>query len=192
MIIEKNKVVGLSYVLHVDNAEGEVVETVTAARPLEFIYGIGQLLPKFEENIAGLKVGDTFAFQLLCEDAYGKALEEYVIDVPKNVFMVDGKIDEEILKEGNALPMMDSAGHHMNGVIVEVKDDVVVMDFNHPMAGDDLYFTGKVESVREATADELKNGLRRGCGGCGGGSCDSGNCDGGNCEGACEGGGCNK
>lgn len=185
MKIEKNKVVGLSYVLRTDGPKGDVVEKVSAKRPLEFIYGIGQLLPKFEENIAGLAVGDTFEFLLPCDDAYGKALEEYVIDVPKTVFMVDGKIDESILQEGNALPMMDNQGNHMNGVIVEVKDDVVVMDFNHPMAGDDLYFTGKVEAIRDATEEELKNGLApKGCGGCGG------HCGGGECASDCNGGEC--
>lgn len=179
-MIEQNKVVSVSYELRVDNEQGEVIQTVDSSSPLDFIFGMGYLLPAFESQIAGLNVGDSFAFSIACDDAYGQASDEAVVDVPKSVFLVDGKIDETVVREGNALPMMDSDGNHMNGVIVEVKDDVVVMDFNHPLAGDDLYFTGKVEAIRDATAEELEKGLQQaGC------SCNCDSCEG-NCEGDCE------
>jgi FKBP-type peptidyl-prolyl cis-trans isomerase SlyD len=87
---------------------------------------------------------------------------------------MDGEIDNDMFFEGNAIPMMDSQGNHLNGVITEVKDNSVIMDFNHPLAGDDLFFKGTVVDVREATPEELANGLRsncspNSCGGCGGG-----------------------
>ena len=187
MKIAQNKVVGVSYELRVGDARGEVVETVDSSRPMEFIYGVGQLLPKFEEYLLGLQEGDNFEFTLLCDEAYGKAMEEYVVDVPKSVFEVNGKIDESILKEGQALPMQNAEGQRLNGVIVEVKQDVVVMDFNHPMADEDLHFRGKIESVRDATPEELSKGLHHGagcsCGDCGGecSGCDGGDCDKGSC-----------
>ena len=173
MNISKNKVVSLSYVLRVDGKDGEIIETVNGDRPLMFIFGAGSLVPGFECNVENLKTGDHFAFLLPCEKAYGPAKEEAVVDIPITAFAVDGEIDHEMLVEGNAIPMVDSNGNRLNGVVVEVKTDTVVIDFNHPLAGDDLYFSGTVEDVREATAEELKHGHVQtncssgGCGGCG-------------------------
>jgi FKBP-type peptidyl-prolyl cis-trans isomerase SlyD len=174
MNISKNKVVSLSYELRVDGQDGEIIETVNDGRPLEFIFGTQSLVPGFERNISNLKTGDHFSFLLACEDAYGQALEEAVVEIPKTAFVVDGEIDNDMFFEGNAVPMMDSNGNHLNGVIAEVKDNSVVMDFNHPLAGDDLFFTGMVVDVRDATPEELEHGLHGscpsdGCGGCGGG-----------------------
>ena len=175
MNISKNKIVSLSYELRTDGKDGEIIETVDAGRPLMFIFGINNLIPGFERNIETLKTGDRFAFLLGCEEAYGPALEEAVQEIPVTAFVVDGEIDHNMLFEGNAIPMIDSNGNHLNGVVVEVKDDTVVLDFNHPLAGDDLFFSGTVVDVREATPEELKQGRANpncssgSCGGCGGG-----------------------
>ena len=185
MTISDNKVVSLSYVLRVDGPEGKMIETVTEDKPLQFVFGIGHLLPKFEQNIAGLKVGDDFSFLLEAKDAYGEAVEDLVVDVPRAAFRnSDGTTNDDILFVNNVIPMMDSQGHHLQGLVVEVKDDAVTMDFNHPLAGDNLYFTGKVTAIREATPEELSAGVHHGCG-CG---CDHDDC---NCEeGDCGCGGC--
>lgn len=100
---------------------------------------------------------------------------------------------EDMLYVGNKVPMRDSNGQPMMGEIVKVDlpNKVLVMDFNHPLAGVELYFSGKIEAIREATEEEQANGLRRGCGGCGGnGGCGSeGSCGGcGDSEGGCCGG----
>ncbi len=174
MNISKNKVVSLSYQLRLDSKDGEIIETVNADHPLTFIYGTESLLPEFERNIENMKVGDNFAFLLTAENAYGAAIEEAVVEIPISAFMVDGEIDNDMLVEGNAIPMTDSQGNRLNGVVVEVKSDMVVMDFNHPLAGDDLHFSGTVVEVREATPEELAHGHIHGscssgdCGGCGG------------------------
>jgi len=174
MNISNHKVVSLSYELRVDGKDGEIIETVNADRPLTFIFGTQSLVPGFERNIANLKTGDHFSFLLACDEAYGQALEEAVVEIPKTAFIMNGEIDNDMFFEGNAIPMMDSQGNHLNGVITEVKDNSVVMDFNHPLAGDDLFFSGVVVDVREATPEELAHGLRSNCspdscGGCGGG-----------------------
>ncbi|HSH51294.1 MAG TPA: FKBP-type peptidyl-prolyl cis-trans isomerase [Bacteroidales bacterium] len=155
MVISNEKVVSLTYQLKVD---GKDVETVKEDKPLVFLYGAGQMLPKFEENIKGLKAGDEFEFDITCDDAYGKATDEAVLDLPKNIFEVEGKIDEGLLQEGNVIPMQNNEGQKFNGVVMELKDDTVKMDFNHPLAGDDLNFTGKVIEVREATKEETEHG----------------------------------
>ena len=181
MIIEKNKVVSLIYELRVDNSKGDVIESLNSDKPLVFIYGNGSLLPKFEENIRGMKTGDGFSFDLKCEDAYGLATEEAVVDIPKDVFEVDGEFDAEIIKEGNAIPMMDGDGNELNGVVVEVGKDTVKMDFNHPLAGDDLYFSGKIIEIREATIEELEHGHIHGISSCGDECADGCNSEGCNC-----------
>jgi len=158
MTISKEKVVTLTYELRVDNNKGDVVETIKKDKPFVFLYGAGLMLPKFEEHLKGLKANDKFEFTLKCEDAYGLATEDAVMDLPKNIFEVDGKIEEGLLEEGNVIPMQNDDGNKFNGVIMEVGEENVTMDFNHPLAGDDLHFAGNIIEVREATKEEIEHG----------------------------------
>ncbi|HPG33390.1 MAG: FKBP-type peptidyl-prolyl cis-trans isomerase [Lentimicrobiaceae bacterium] len=158
MTISENKVVSLTYELKLDNASGEVVDMADASEPLVFLYGAGNMLPKFESNLANLKVNDNFEFTLASADAYGDFIEEAIIDLPIDIFMVEGKIDPDMLTIGNIIPMQDNEGHPMDGVVVAVENDQVKMDFNHPMAGKTLYFTGKILDLRDATEEELSHG----------------------------------
>jgi len=165
MQITKNTVVSLSYVLKRDNAKGDIIEETRAGDPLVFLYGNGQMLPKFEEHLSTLKAGDGFEFTLTSDDAYGEVDQEAVIDLDKSIFEVDGKIDTEMLAVGNVIPMRDDQGHMLQGTVVSVGNDLVRMDFNHPMAGNVLHFTGKVIEVRAATEEELSHGHAHGAGG---------------------------
>ena len=118
-------------------------------------------------------------------------MEDHVLDLPKNIFEVEGKFDSEIIKEGNTVPMMDSNGNRLNGSVLEVKDDVVVMDFNHPLAGETLHFSGEVIDVHEPTAEEIAalsaptGGCGCGCDDCGSDCCDHDHKDGGCGCGSC-------
>ena len=158
MTISNEKVITLTYELRVDNNKGDVVETVKEDKPFVFLYGAGLMLPKFEEHLNGLKSNDKFEFTLKCEDAYGKATEEAVMDLPKNIFEVDGKIEDGLLEEGNVIPMQNDDGNKFNGVIMEVSEENIKMDFNHPLAGDDLHFSGNIIEVRDATKEEMDHG----------------------------------
>ncbi len=175
MKISTNKSVAVTYDLNVgEGEERELMEKATEEAPLKFIFGTGTMLPAFEKALMGLSVGDKFSFSISPEDAYGEYDEDHVLDLPKDIFIVDGKFDDETIKEGNTLPMMDSNGNRMNGSVLEVKEDVVVMDFNHPLAGETLHFSGNVIDVHEATAEEIA-ALTAGAGGCGcGGDCSCG------------------
>lgn len=177
MRIENNKMVSLVYELRENDESGRIIESLTETRPLNFVYGTGRLLPVFESNINSLRAGDSFQFALPSEDAYGDRREEMIVNVPVSVFSTeDGKLNEEICKVGNEVPMMDSDGHHLNGIVNEITEEYIRMDFNHPMAGRDLYFTGRIVEVRDATSEELA-GHNHSCSSCGdhsegcGGSC---------------------
>ncbi|MDR0844721.1 MAG: FKBP-type peptidyl-prolyl cis-trans isomerase [Tannerella sp.] len=175
MKITTNKFVSVTYDLNVgEGDERELMEQATVEKPLQFIFGMGSMLPAFENEMRGLAVEDTFQFTLTPDNAYGEYYEENVVELPKNVFEVDGKINHDLLVEGNTVPMIDESGQMMNGSILEVQDDLVVMDFNHPLAGETLHFTGKVIDVHEATAEEIAavNAMMQGGCSCGCG-CDS-------------------
>ena len=182
MIVQKDNVVSIVYELRNGSPEGEVVEALTPANPLTFLFGTGGLLPKFEENLNGLGAGDAFEFLLHSEDAYGPVVESAIVHVPKSIFEMDGKINEDLMKLGNMVPMMDAEGRRLNGKIIAIEEEAVQMDFNHPMAGNDLHFKGEVTEVRQATEEEMTHGHVHGAGGgCGCGSQD-GSCDDGSCE----------
>ncbi|OYT17120.1 MAG: peptidylprolyl isomerase [Bacteroidetes bacterium 4572_77] len=172
MKIEHNKVASITYILKENNAEGKTIESVNSDKPIEFIAGTGSLLPAFEKHILNKTTGDSFEFQLSQEEAYGVFKDELVIALKKEMFAHNGEVNEEMLAIGNQIPMQDSRGNRMNGVVKKVEDKEVTMDFNHPLAGKNLYFAGSIAQVREATYEELNPPAHQGCGcGDGDGSC---------------------
>ncbi len=177
MNITKDRVVSLTYELTVD---GEVIQTVDNTNPMTFMFGRGYLLPKFEESISNMLAGDSFSFSLTSNEAYGERRDDYVVELPKTAFMVEGEFDNEFIFPGNVVPMVDAEGNHLEGTVVKVDDENVSMDFNHPLAGKGLSFKGEIVEVREATAEEMEHGHVHahshsscGCGDddCGGGAC---------------------
>lgn len=165
MTISANKVVNVHYTLTEGIAEGELVESTQGSHPLAFIFGIGMMIPDFEANLAGLKAGDNFSFGIEAANAYGKYDESMLVEVPKTAFMHEGKVPDGLLEVGNMLPLQDQDGNRMDGMVAWVGLDKVKIDFNHPMAGVDLWFTGNVESVRDAEPMELEHGHVHGPGG---------------------------
>ncbi len=156
-MIENNKVVTLNYKL-TEAGNSELIEETYGSEPLSFIYGIGAMLPQFEANLTNLKNNDKFNFVIKAVDAYGDIDESAITEIPLNAFSSDGKIDEEIIQIGKTLPMQDKDGNQFEGIIVDINDDSVVMDFNHPLAGIDLNFEGEIVDVRDATEEELDHG----------------------------------
>ncbi len=187
MKISQNKSVALSYELFVGE-EQELMEKATTETPLRFIFGTNSMLPAFEKEVEGLQVGDTFDFVIPVEQAYGDYDDSAIVELPKNIFEVEGKVDEAMVYEGAVLPMMDTNGQRLQGQVVSITDTTVTMDFNHPLAGENLHFVGKVEDVKEATAEEIAAMFSGGGCGCGSG-CGCGDEDD-SSEGGCCGGGC--
>ena len=151
MKIEKNKAVSLAYQLEV---EGAIADQAGKDQPLEYIHGTGMLLPRFEQEVEGKEPGDKFEFTLSPSEGYGEYKLEYKFDIPKEAFMSDGVLQEQFLQVGAIVPMLDGRGNVVRGTVAAVGADKVTMDFNHPMAGKTLHFTGEVVDVREAPAEE--------------------------------------
>ena len=158
MNVSEKKFVSLSYELYVEGEDStpELMETATKDRPLKFTFGVGTMLEKFEENLKGLTVGDEFDFIIPAKEAYGEYKESNVLDLDKKLFEVDGEIDSDVVFLGNVVPMIDSEGRRLSGTVLEISDNVVVMDFNHPLAGETLHFKGEVLEVRDATEEEIE------------------------------------
>ena len=154
MVVEKNKVISVSYELRTSK-EGGIVEKTNENKPLTFLFGHGNMLAKFEENLSGLNKGDSFDFMLKSEDAYGKRSPNAIMDIQIDVFK---GLDKENLVIGRELMMQDKDGHQFRGKILEISEKTVKMDFNHPMADKNLYFTGQVVTIREATEQEINQG----------------------------------
>ena len=163
-MVTKNKMVSVSYELRTE-PNGEILEAATADRPLDFICGQGRTLEYFEMNLLEKKVGEKFDFKIPAANAYGEVNDEMIVDLPKEIFK---EVEAGEMKVGNVLPMMDSMGRHLQGKILSIGEEEVKIDFNHQLAGKDLYFKGEVLSVRDATDEELEALHSHKCGGCSG------------------------
>ncbi len=158
MNIEKEKVVSISYELRINESTNEPIEQVDTSNPMQFIFGSGYMLPQFEKNLEGLAIGENFSFKLDPENAYGNVDEEAIVDLSKELFMMDGELREDLLVLGNTIPMRDGDGNRIDGRVLEVQDEIVKLDFNHPLAGATLFFTGEVVEIRDASQEEMEHG----------------------------------
>lgn len=170
----------------------EMLEEAPAAHPFQFITGLGYTLDRFEQEILKLNKGDRFTFTIPCAEAYGERDEENVHQVSKAMFTSpDGKFDSDNIFTGNIIMLNDAEGHQFYANVGEITDDKVVLDLNHPHAGKDLTFEGRVIEMRPATNEEISQlvtamsnqgcgGSCEGCGGCGGHE-ESNDCCGGGC-----------
>ena len=161
MNIQPNSVVALTYDLYTtENGEEVFVEKATEEQPLVFLYGVGMMLPKFEENLSGLAQGATYDFHLAAADAYGEKDESAIAELGSDMFQ--GMDKPEV---GSVLPLQDNQGNQFRAKVVGVTEENVTVDLNHPMAGQDLHFKGQILSVREATQEELAHGHAHGADG---------------------------
>ena len=153
----QNKYIAVAYKLYsAENGESNLVEEATEERPFQFISGFGVTLDAFEKEIAGLEPGAEFDFELTKDEAYGDYEEAH-----------------DIFKDA-VVPLQNADGNRFFGRVLDISDDKVKMDLNHPLAGQTLQFKGRVLESREATNDEIQAMINRlsgeGCG-CGCGSC---------------------
>ena len=150
-----------------------MLEETKEGQPFMFISNMGVNLPAFEEKLSALVIGEAFDFVIPQNDAFGEYHEEGVQELDKEIFNVDGQFDYKHIREDAVVPLVNEAGERFMAHVLEVREKTVVIDLNHPLAGSDLHFVGKVLESRPATAEEVAQMARilsgeGGCGGCGG------------------------
>ena len=127
-------------------ADGTVFDQSAEGEPLEFMYGAGMMIPGLETELAGLRKGDTKRIEVKAADAYGEHLEDLVQDIPREQIPADME-----LEVGTSLAAPDGS---MYLTVLEIREESVLMDFNHPMAGKDLIFDIKVVDVHRPSVEE--------------------------------------
>lgn len=183
--MSENRFIRVAYRMFTNSAAShKLLFETEVTRPIEFVTGMGLMIEAFEQRLAALPEGEQFDFTLSAADAFGERDEDLVHPVPRKVFEINGKFNEEEVFPGAEVPLMDKEGNQFYGTVVKVTDEEVTLDLNNPLAGKPLQFTGTVYTNHEATLKEIEqtaNILSGGldCSGCGGGS------EGGGCCGGC-------
>ena len=148
MRVEEGRVVSMDYLVRL--ASGQVVETSVGKTPIDYLHGGGQILPALEKALEGLREGEQASFSIPAEDAYGPRKEDNVVTLPRGLF--PGEVD---LRPGLCLYARASGGQSYPITVREVRTDTVLVDLNHPLAGERLFFEVNVRGVRPAGEQEL-------------------------------------
>ena len=165
--IEPGKSVESGYDLYAGAPDGTetLVHQTDPESPERIVFGVtrGVVVP-LEHALEGKAAGDVFDVLARAEEAFGMPDKDNIVELDRDIFVVDGKFDEEMIKVGNVVPMMTADGFRIDGRVLEVGPAKVKLDFNHPLAGKDVRFRGKVVTVRDATPEELQPAHGCGCG----------------------------
>ena len=175
-----NKLIAAHYQLFTinDNGERKLVEETSQDQPFVFITGFGAALDALEEQLENLERGAKFDFELDKDKAFGEYEPKRVIDLNKEMVVVDGHFDSKNIFKGAQIPLKNEDGNFFIATVLEIGSDKVKVDLNHPLAGNKLNFKGYIIENREATKEEVQTMLNH----LNGGGC-SGDCGG--CEGGC-------
>jgi FKBP-type peptidyl-prolyl cis-trans isomerase SlyD len=148
--VQIDKVVSMEYTLHVDNEE---IDSSKGQDPLQFLVGHGNIISGLERELMGMKVGESKDVVIQPADAYGEFDEQAYMDVPRKDFPTDMQIEK-----GTELTVRDDSGQSRYARIDMIDGDTVRLNFNHPLAGDELHFNVRVVGLREPTSEELEHG----------------------------------
>lgn len=148
--VQKDVVVSMEYTLQVDNEE---IDSSKGQDPLQFLVGHGNIISGLEREMIGMKVGESKDVVIAPADGYGEFDEEAFMNVPRNDFPKDIP-----LEEGTELTVKDDSGQSRYARIDTIDGDTVTLNFNHPLAGDELHFNVKIVGLREPTTEELEHG----------------------------------
>lgn len=154
-IIKNGDIIAVKYVGKLDG--GEIFDSTDETNPLYFKVGDGEVLPKFEESVIGMKVGDKKSIVLSQDDAYGPRDEKRLLNVTKQDFP-----DQEEIYPGMQFYYKDPSGETAYAYIENINGDDVIINFNHPLAGLTLHFDYEILSINAIDEDQL-NAFYSGC-----------------------------
>lgn len=148
--VDDGQVISMHYTLHVD---GQVVDSSEGGEPLQFIQGMGHIIPGLEHELYEMKIGDSKKVIVAPKDGYGEADEEAFMDVPRDSFPPSVP-----LKVGTELELRDQSDHPVYARIENIDDANIRLNMNHPLAGKELHFDVKIADIRVATDEEISHG----------------------------------
>lgn len=143
-------VVSIEYTLTVD---GEVIDSSEDEGPLDYLHGHSNIIPGLEKELTGMQVGESKKVKVLPAEGYGELDEDSILEVPLDEFPEDVP-----LEPGIELEITDDEGDMMFAEIIEIGDDTVTLDTNHPLAGKTLHFDISIVGLRAASAEEIDHG----------------------------------
>ncbi len=171
---KKNLFIASTYRLYtMENGEKKLIEEATEERPFVFVSNFGMVLEAFEAELMKLKTDEEFTINLKQEDAYGPYFEDRIVELEREAFSINGHFDHDNVFEGAMIPLQNNEGDRFMGRVMNIGDEKVRLDLNHPLAGKDLTFEGKVIELREANESEIQQTIKMlsgegcGCGNCG-------------------------
>ncbi len=150
-VIQPNTVVKLDYTLKDDDGDVLDASEVDGGEPIEYVHGYGMLVPGLEAALAGMNEGDERDVIVPAAAGYGEYDEDLVLEIDRGEFP-----DPKSVKVGDEFVAESPDGDEVAMEVLEVKDDVVVVDANHPLAGVTLHYTVKIRTVRDATDQEIE------------------------------------
>jgi FKBP-type peptidyl-prolyl cis-trans isomerase SlyD len=147
--VDDGQVVSMHYTLHVD---GKVVDSSEAGEPLQFIQGMGHIIPGLEYELYDMKIGESKNITVPPKDGYGETDETAFMDVPREAFPTDVP-----LEKGTELELRDQSGQPMFARVDAVSEESIRLNMNHPLAGKELHFDIKIAGLRPATEEEVSH-----------------------------------
>ena len=145
MTISKDKNVSIEYTLKLDDES--VVDTNVDSEPLKYVHGSGQLLPALESELEGMKAGEIKQVVLKAEEGYGETNPKALVEVAMD------KIPEDAQKVGAMLQGQSAEGASVYARVAEIREETVILDHNHPLAGKTLHFDVKVLEINKAAKE---------------------------------------
>ncbi len=148
--VDDGQVVSMHYTLHVN---GQVLDSSEGGEPLQFIQGMGHIIPGLEHELYEMKIGDSKKVIVAAKDGYGEIDTEAYMDVPRDSFPTDVP-----LEIGTELELRDQSDHPVYARIETISEENVRLNMNHPLAGKELHFNVKIADLRAATEEEVSHG----------------------------------
>ena len=149
-VVKNNLVIAIDYTLRVD---GKVIDTSAEDEPLEFLQGHGNIISGLEDEMLGMKISESKEVLVSPDDGYGEVDEEAFMEIPSNQFPEN--IPVEV---GTELQVENEEGAPAYARIEQIENNIALLNFNHPLAGKELYFAVKIAGIRDPSEEELAHG----------------------------------
>ena len=151
LLVGDKLVVSIHYTL--TDVDGAILDSSEGTDPLNYLHGASNIIPGLENELTGKSIGDEFEVTVQPEEAYGERLPALIQEVPKEMFQGIDQVEVGMMFQTQA-----PDGQVMMVNVVDVAEDKITIDGNHPLAGQILNFKGKIEAIREATEEEVAHG----------------------------------